>query len=156
MHSLLSLRPPVVRVVTDPDRDSGHLVAPQSVPVGALVRVRPNETIPLDGSVVQGWSEVDESMLTGEPLPADRGPGSQVTGGTRNGRGVPVVRVGALSSESVLSRLQRLVEEAQRGKAPLQRFADRVSRVFVPRSCCWRPGRSRCGDSPGATMTRRC
>jgi copper-transporting P-type ATPase V len=132
MHSLLSLRPPAARVVTDPDRHSGHLVAPESVPVGALVRVRPNETIPLDGSVVQGWSQVDESMLTGEPLPVDRGPGSQVTGGTRNGRGALVVRVGALTSESVLSRLQRLVEEAQRDKAPLQRLADRVSRVFVP------------------------
>jgi heavy metal translocating P-type ATPase len=132
MHSLLALRPPVARVVTDPDGDSGHLVAPESVPVGALVRVRPNETIPLDGSVVQGWSQVDESMLTGEPLPVDRGPGSQVTGGTRNGQGALVVQVGALTSESVLSRLQRLVEEAQRDKAPLQRLADRVSRVFVP------------------------
>ena len=66
--------------------ERGDLVAPESVPVGALVRVRPNEAIPLDGSVVSGWSAVDESMLTGEPLPVDRGPGSQVTGGTRNGR----------------------------------------------------------------------
>jgi len=121
MHSLLSLRPPMARVVT-----------PESVPVGALVRVRPNEAIPLDGSVVSGWSAVDESMLTGEPLPVDRGPGSQVTGGTRNGREALVVRVEALASESVLARLQRLVEEAQRDKAPLQRLADRVSRVFVP------------------------
>src|SRR4249919_3042454 len=132
MHSLLSLRPPLVRVVTDPDSERGDLVAPESVPVGALVRVRPNEAIPLDGSVVSGWSAVDESMLTGEPLPVDRGPGSQVTGGTRNGREALVVRVEALASESVLSCLQRLVEEAQRDKAPLQRLADRVSRVFVP------------------------
>jgi heavy metal translocating P-type ATPase len=132
MHSLLSLRPPVARVVADPDSERGDLVAPESVPVGALVRVRPNEAIPLDGSVVSGWSAVDESMLTGEPLPVDRGPGSQVTGGTRNGREALVVRVEALASESVLSRLQRLVEEAQRDKAPLQRLADRVSRVFVP------------------------
>ena len=132
MHSLLSLRPPMARVVTDPDSERGDLVAPESVPVGALVRVRPNEAIPLDGSVVSGWSAVDESMLTGEPLPVDRGPGSQVTGGTRNGREALVVRVEALASESVLSRLQRLVEEAQRDKAPLQRLADRVSRVFVP------------------------
>ena len=132
MHSLLSLRPPMARVVTDPDSERGDLVAPESVPVGALVRVRPNEAIPLDGSVVSGWSAVDESMLTGEPLPVDRGPGSQVTGGTRNGQEALVVRVEALASESVLSRLQRLVEEAQRDKAPLQRLADRVSRVFVP------------------------
>ena len=131
MHSLLSLRPPMARVVTDPDSERGDLVRP-SVPVGALVRVRPNEAIPLDGSVVSGWSAVDESMLTGEPLPVDRGPGSQVTGGTRNGQEALVVRVEALVSKSVLSRLQRLVEEAQRDKAPLQRLADRVSRVFVP------------------------
>ena len=132
MHSLLSLRPPMARVITDPDSERGDLVAPESVPVGALVRVWPNEAIPLDGSVVSGWSAVDESMLTGEPLPVDRGPGSQVTGGARNGREALVVRVEALASESVLARLQRLVEEAQRDKAPLQRLADRVSRVFVP------------------------
>ena len=132
MHSLLSLRPPTARVVADNDDEQGELVAPESVPVGALVRVRPNEAVPLDGTVMSGWSAVDESMLTGEPLPGDRGPGSQVTGGTRNGWGPLVVQVGALASESVLSRLQHLVEEAQREKAPLQRLADRVSRVFVP------------------------
>jgi heavy metal translocating P-type ATPase len=132
MHSLLSLRPPTARVVADADDEAGELVAPESVPVGALVRVRPNEAVPLDGSVVSGWSAVDESMLTGEPLPVDRGPGSLVTGGTRNGWGPLVVRVEALAAESVLSRLQHLVEEAQREKAPLQRLADRVSRVFVP------------------------
>jgi heavy metal translocating P-type ATPase len=132
MHSLLSLRPPTARVVPDPGSEHGDLVAPESVPAGALVRVAPHEAIPLDGTVVQGWSAVDESMLTGEPLPADRGPGSRVTGGTRNGSGTLVVRVEALASESVLTRLQRLVDEAQRGKAPVQRLADRVSRVFVP------------------------
>jgi len=131
MCSLLSLRPPTARVITDPDGE-GDLVAPESVPVGALVRVLPHEAIPLDGTVVQGWSAVDESMLTGEPLPVDRGPGGRVTGGTRNGSGALVVRVGALAAESVLTRLQRLVEEAQRDKAPMQRLADRVSRVFVP------------------------
>ncbi len=71
-------------------------------------------------------------MLTGEPLPVDRGPGDPVTGGTRNGSGVLVVRVGAVAAESVLARLQRLVEDAQRDKAPLQRVADRISSVFVP------------------------
>ena len=73
-----------------PRTTSGELVAPESVPVGALVRVRPGEALPLDGTVVTGWSPVDESMLTGEPLPVDRGPGSPVTGGTRNGGGVLV------------------------------------------------------------------
>ncbi|MGA8679575.1 MAG: heavy metal translocating P-type ATPase [Acidimicrobiales bacterium] len=132
MHSLLRLRPPTARVVTAVEDEQGELVAPESIPVGALVRVRAGETIPLDGTVVSGWSAVDESMLTGEPLPLDRGPGSDVTGGTRNGSGVLVVRVGSVAAESVLTRLQRLVEDAQRDKAPLQRIADRVSSVFVP------------------------
>ena len=132
MHSLLSLRPPTARVVAAPDDEEGELVSPESVPVGALVRVRPGEAIPLDGTVVTGWSPVDESMLTGEPLPVDRGPGSEVTGGTRNGSGVLVVRVSSMAAESVLARLQRLVEDAQRDKAPLQRVADRISSVFVP------------------------
>jgi heavy metal translocating P-type ATPase len=132
MHSLLELRPPVARVVRGEEDDAGDLVPPESVPVGALVRVRAGETIPLDGTVLSGRSEVDESMLTGEPLPCDRGPGSQVTGGTRNGNGVLVVRVAVIAAESVLTRLQRLVEEAQRGRAPLQKLADRVSAVFVP------------------------
>jgi len=132
MHSLLSLRPPTARVVASADDEAGELVAPESVPVGALVRIRPGEALPLDGVVVSGWSPVDESMLTGEPLPVDRGPGSPVTGGTRNGSGALVVRVSAVAAESVLARLQRLVEDAQRDKAPLQRVADRISGVFVP------------------------
>jgi Cu+-exporting ATPase len=132
MHSLLGLRPPVARVVTSLEDGDGELVPPESIPVGALVRVRPGETISLDGTVETGWSAVDESMLTGEPLPVDRGPGSKVTGGTRNGSGVLVMRVGTIAAESVLTRLQRMVDEAQRDKAPLQRIADRVSSVFVP------------------------
>ena len=131
LHSLLSLRPPTARVVRTAE-DEGELVAPESVPVGALVKVRPGEALPLDGTVTEGTSAVDESMLTGEPLPVDRGPGDAVTGGTRNGSGVLVVRVSAVAAESVLARLQRLVEEAQRDKAPLQRIADRISAVFVP------------------------
>jgi heavy metal translocating P-type ATPase len=132
MHSLLALRPPTARVVSGLDDDEGQLVPPESVPVGALVRVRPNEAIPLDGLVVEGWSAVDESMLTGEPLPVDRGPDSRVTGGTRNGAGALVVRVETIAAESVLAGMQRLVEDAQRDKPPLQKLADRISGVFVP------------------------
>ncbi|HYA67237.1 MAG TPA: cation-translocating P-type ATPase, partial [Acidimicrobiales bacterium] len=132
MHSLMALRPPSARVVSSPDDDEGLLVPPESVPVGALVRVRPSEAVPLDGCVVEGWSAVDESMLTGEPLPVDRGPGSRVTGGTRNGAGTLVVRVETIAAESVLAGLARLVEDAQRDKPPLQKLADRISGVFVP------------------------
>jgi heavy metal translocating P-type ATPase len=102
------------------------------VPVGALVRVRPNEAIPLDGTIVSGFSAVDESMLTGEPLPVDRRVGEPVTGGTRNGSGALVVRVDTVAAESVLSRMQRLVDQAQRDKPPMQKLADRISGIFVP------------------------
>ncbi len=132
MHSLLSLRPPTARVVVNAEDEDGVLVPPESLPVGALIRVRPDEAIPLDGTVISGWSPVDESMLTGEPLPVDRGPGSFVTGGTRNGSGILVVTVASVAEESVLAHLQTLVEDAQRDKAPLQRIADRISSVFVP------------------------
>ncbi len=132
LHSLLSLRPPAARLVSDVEDDRGLLVAPESVPLGALIRIRPNEGIPMDGTVVSGWSAVDESMLTGEAMPVERGPEDAVFGGTRNGAAALVIRVTAVASESVLARLQRLVDEAQRDKAPLQRLADRVSAVFVP------------------------
>jgi heavy metal translocating P-type ATPase len=132
MHSLLSLRPPAARLLRRVADEDGELVPPESVPVGALVRVRPSETIPLDGTVVSGWSAVDESMLTGEPLPRDRAVGDPVTGGTRNGTGTLTISVTAIASESVLARLQRLVEQAQRERAPLQQLADRISSVFVP------------------------
>ncbi len=132
MHSLLGLRPPTARVVVSPEDETGELVPPESIPVGALVRIRPGETIPLDATVVAGHSDVDESMLTGEPFPVARSLGEQVIGGTRNGNGVLVVRVDVVAAESVLAHLQRLVEDAQREKAPMQRIADRVSSVFVP------------------------
>jgi copper-transporting P-type ATPase V len=132
MHSLLGLRPPFARVVTTVGDDTGSLVPPESVPVGALVRVRSGEAIPLDGTIVTGESDVDESMLTGEPLPVAHGTGDIVTGGTRNGSGVLVVHVDTAASESVLAHLQKLVDDAQRDKPPLQKIADRVSSVFVP------------------------
>ena len=139
-----------------PEDEDGELVRPESVPVGALVRVRPGEAIPLDGTVVAGWSPVDESMLTGEPLPVDRGPGSPVTGGTRNGSGILVVRVSAVAAESVLARLQRLVEDAQRDKAPLQRIADRISSVFVPAVLSVPSSPSSPGGWSSATSARPC
>ncbi|MGH8994809.1 MAG: heavy metal translocating P-type ATPase, partial [Acidimicrobiales bacterium] len=132
MRSLMGLRPPTARVVVGLDDQEGRLVAPESVPVGALVRIRPNEVIPLDGTVMTGHSAVDESLLTGEPLPVDRGPGSPVTGGTRNGSGALVAQVETTADESVLAQMQRLVDEAQRDKPPIQQLADRISGVFVP------------------------
>jgi len=135
LHSLLALRPPTARLVTTEGSagdEQDRIVAPEAVPVGARIRVLPGETVPLDGEVVGGWSAVDESMLTGEPLPVEHGPGSFVTGGTRNGAGVLVVEVRAVAAESVLARLQRVVDDALGQKAPIERLADRISAVFVP------------------------
>jgi heavy metal translocating P-type ATPase len=132
LHSLVALSPPTARLTDEAHEEDDRIVPPESVPVGAQVRIMPGETIPLDGEVVGGWSAVDESMLTGEPLPVEHGPGSQVTAGTRNGDGVLLVEVRAVASESVLARLQQVVDEALSTKAPLERLADRISSVFVP------------------------
>jgi len=94
--------------------------------------VRPGERIPVDGSILEGHTQVDESMLTGEPLPVTREVGAPLTGGSINGDGRVVMQVTAVGAETVLSRIIRLVEDAQAAKAPLQRMVDQVSAVFVP------------------------
>ncbi|MGH8872988.1 MAG: heavy metal translocating P-type ATPase [Acidimicrobiia bacterium] len=99
---------------------------------GDLLVVKPGEKIPVDGEVVEGASSVDESMLTGESVPVDHGPGDQVFGATVNQQGRVVVRATRVASETALAQIVRMVEEAQASKAPVQRLADRVSRVFVP------------------------
>ncbi len=117
-----------------------HLVGPRGesdVPVAELMAgdrlaVRPGERVPADARVVEGHSEVDESMLTGEPLPVPKGPGQALTGGSVNGDGRLVVEVSAVGAESVLARIIRLVEDAQAAKAPIQRLVDKVAAVFVP------------------------
>ncbi|MFO6420477.1 heavy metal translocating P-type ATPase [Hylemonella sp. W303a] len=107
------------------------------IPVGELligdrVAVRPGERVPADGVLLDGETQVDESMLTGEPLPVSKCPGATLTGGSVNGEGRIVVRVTATGSETVLARIIRLVEDAQAAKAPIQRLVDQVSAVFVP------------------------
>jgi Cu+-exporting ATPase len=99
---------------------------------GDLVRVLPGDRIPLDGVIVDGRSSVDESMLTGEPLPVTRGVGAGVRGGTLNLDGALVVRATATGADSTLAQMQRLLGQAQSSRAPMQRLADRASAVFVP------------------------
>src|SRR5690606_5692468 len=94
--------------------------------------VRPGEKIPLDGVVLEGRSNVDESMLSGEPVPVEKTQGDHVTGGTLNGTGSLVMRTAKVGNETVLAQIIALVAKAQRSKAPLQRLADRVSLSFVP------------------------
>ena len=107
-------------------------VAAITLRVGDLVVVRPGERIAVDGVVREGDSAVDESMLTGESLPVDKTAGNRVTGGALNGDGLLLVETIAVGSETTLARIVRLVEDAQAGKAPIQRLVDRVSAIFVP------------------------
>jgi P-type Cu+ transporter len=100
--------------------------------VGDQLVVKPGERFPVDGTLLEGQTQVDESMLTGEPLPVGKDMGSQLTGGSINGEGRVVMQVRAVGSETVLASIIRLVEDAQAAKAPIQRLVDQVSAVFVP------------------------
>ena len=113
--------------------DGQELLVPVGqVRVGDLVRVRPGEKIPVDGEVIDGRAAVDESMLTGESVPVEKTPGDRVAGATVNIDGLLTVRATAVGADTALAQIVRLVEQAQGGKAPVQRMADRVSSVFVP------------------------
>jgi Cu+-exporting ATPase len=99
---------------------------------GDRLRVRPGERVPVDGVVTEGSSFVDESMITGEPVPVEKAPGSRATGGTVNGTGAFVLKAERVGADTLLARIVKMVSEAQRSRAPIQRLADRVSAVFVP------------------------
>ena len=129
LRALAALRPDTARLRRDGAERDVPLAA---VRVGDLVVVRPGERIPVDGRVAEGGGGVDESMITGESLPVEKAPGSRVTGGSINTDGVLVVETTAIGAETTLARIIRLVEDAQAGKAPIQRLVDRVSAVFVP------------------------
>lgn len=129
LAALKALRPDTARV----RRNGQDLDLPMAqLQQGDLLVVRPGERMPADGRISEGQSLVDESMITGESLPQSRGPGDQVVGGSVNGEGLLLVTVTALGAESTLSRIVRMVENAQAGKAPIQRLVDQVSAVFVP------------------------
>ena len=129
IRALQALRPLTARVRVDGvDRD----VPIETIRVGDLVVIRPGERVPVDGEVIEGTSQVDESLLTGESLPVDKQPGAAVTGGAINAHGLLVARTTAVGAETTLARIIRLVENAQAAKAPIQRLVDKVSAVFVP------------------------
>ena len=129
IRALNALRPETARVRRD-GVDTDVPVA--QVHVGDVVVVRPGERLPVDGQVVDGSSDVDESLITGESLPVAKHEGDPVTGGAVNGEGLLVLKTTAVGAESTLARIVRLVESAQAKKAPIQRLVDRVSAVFVP------------------------
>jgi len=130
IRGLLRLAPKTARLVR---ADGTELDVPlEQVAVGDRLRVRPGERIPVDGVVLEGASAVDESMLTGEPIPVEKVPGSRVAGGTVNGTGTFLLRAERVGSDTLLAHIVRLVGEAQRSRAPIQRLADVVSAYFVP------------------------
>jgi Cu+-exporting ATPase len=129
LRALLELGAKEARVL----RDGVEVAVPvEELAVGDVFVVRPGEKLAADGVVLEGRSAVDQSMLTGEPMPVDVGPGDEVAGATVNASGRLVVRAARVGAETALAQIARLVADAQAGKAPIQRLADRVSGVFVP------------------------
>jgi Cu+-exporting ATPase len=130
LKALLGLAPKTARLL----RKDGHEedVPLDRVQVGDRLRVRPGEKVPVDGLVLEGESAVDESMVTGEPIPAEKTSGSRVTGGTVNGTGSFVMQAERVGRDTLLSQIVQRVAEAQRSRAPIQRLADTVSAWFVP------------------------
>ena len=129
IRALLGLAPKTARLV----KDGSEVDVPlDAVHVGDLLRVRPGEKIPVDGVVVEGRSSVDESMITGEPIPVEKGAGDKLTGATVNGTGTMLMQAERVGKDTMLSQIVRMVAAAQRSRAPIQKLADKVSGWFVP------------------------
>jgi Cu+-exporting ATPase len=130
IKALLGLAPKTARRLAADGSESDAPLA--DVRPGDRLRVRPGERVPVDGLVLEGTTSIDESMVTGEPVPVEKGPGARVTGATLNGTGGFVMRAEKVGGETLLARIVQLVAEAQRSRAPIQRLADRVAAWFVP------------------------
>ena len=129
IKALLNLAPPTARQVVS---GGDHEVPLDQVKVGDWLRVVPGDKVPVDGEVVEGHSSVEESMITGEPLPVEKSVGDKVTGGTVNGPGSFVMRAERVGSDTLLGQIVNMVAEAQRSRAPIQGLADKVAGIFVP------------------------
>jgi Cu+-exporting ATPase len=133
IRALLSLAPPIAhRLVVDREGGREQDVPLELVHPGDLLRVKPGEKIPVDGVVENGSSNVDEAMITGEPIPVEKMRGAEVIGGTLNGTGTFTMRAQRVGAETLLAQIVHMVSQAQRSRAPIQRYADRVAVVFVP------------------------
>ena len=130
IRALLNLAPKTAHRITAEGRDEE--VPLDEVHLRDRLRVRPGDSVPVDGEVLEGKSAIDESMITGESMPVEKGPGAKVIGGTLNGTGALVIRAEKVGSETMLARIVHMVAEAQRSRAPIQRLADIVSAWFVP------------------------
>jgi Cu+-exporting ATPase len=130
IRALLNLAPKTARRIRDDGSDEE--VPLEQVHIGDRLRVRPGDSVPVDGVVIEGHSAVDESMVTGESMPVEKEPGAKIIGGTINGTGSMVMRAEKIGSDTMLARIVHMVAEAQRSRAPIQRLADTVSAWFVP------------------------
>ncbi|HEV2224228.1 MAG TPA: heavy metal translocating P-type ATPase, partial [Candidatus Acidoferrales bacterium] len=130
IRALLQLAPKTARLVAENGAETD--VSLESVKRGDILRVRPGEKIPVDGMVLDGMSSVDESMVTGEPIPVEKTAGAHVTGGTMNGTGTFLMRAEHVGNETLLARIVQMVSAAQRTRSPIQRLADVVASYFVP------------------------
>jgi P-type Cu+ transporter len=130
IKALLGLAPKTARLLRDDGTETD--VSLELVKVGDRLRVRPGEKVPVDGTVLDGATSVDESMITGEPIPVEKTQNSRVTGGTVNGTGGFVMRAERVGSDTLLAQIVRMVAEAQRSRAPIQKLADIVAGYFVP------------------------
>ena len=130
IRALLDLAPKIARRVRADGTDED--IALEAVNVGDMLRVRPGEKVPVDGVLKEGRSSVDESMITGESMPVTKEPGAQLIGGTMNRTGGFVMQAGRVGADTMLSQIVKMVAEAQRSRAPIQRLADQVSGWFVP------------------------
>ncbi len=130
IRALLELAPPTARRIGDDGEEED--VSLDDLAEGDRLRVRPGEKVPVDGELIEGRSSVDESMVSGEPLPVEKGEGDEVIGGTVNGTGSFVMRVTRTGEDTLLAQIVRMVAEAQRSRAPIQRLADVVAAWFVP------------------------
>jgi Cu+-exporting ATPase len=130
IRALLGLAPKTARRVNDDGTEED--IPLDHVHVGNHLRIRPGEKVPVDGTVIEGRSAVDESMISGEPVPVEKNPGDRVTGATVNGTGGLLMKAERVGRDTVLSQIVRMVAEAQRSRAPIQALADKVSAWFVP------------------------
>lgn len=130
IRALLKLAPPIARIIRADGTEED--ISLDAVAAGDRLRIRPGEKIPVDGEVAEGRSSVDESMISGEPIPVEKTVGEKVTGGTVNGTGSLIMAATRVGDDTVLAQIVRMVAEAQRSRAPIQRLADTVSGWFVP------------------------
>jgi Cu+-exporting ATPase len=130
IKALLGLAPKTARRISQDGKEAD--VALSEVQVGDRIRVRPGEKVPTDGSVIEGRSSVDESMVSGEPIPVEKTTGAKVVGGTINGTGSFVMKAERVGADTLLAQIVKMVSEAQRTRAPIQGLADRVAKFFVP------------------------